>query len=237
MGEHMKTYALIPARSGSRGLSGKNVALCAGQPMIAWTIRAANNSPQVSDTWITTDDPRAMDIGRSNGCEIIERPVELSGDKIGSEPVIEHAIGEIARRTGHEDFLLVFLQPTSPLRHAGHISEALQLYHRHGAGGLISVFEPRHPPAKAYQVKENGTLAGMYAPDAPYRRRQDLPRGVQPNGAIYIFSASEFLQHRHVPRERVFPFFMEEADSYDVDTAEDLARCEQLLMERVDSET
>ena len=48
--------ALIPARSGSKGIPHKNIKLFCGKPLIQWTIEAALNSINVDRVIVSTDD-------------------------------------------------------------------------------------------------------------------------------------------------------------------------------------
>ena len=51
-----RVLALIPARGGSKGLPGKNVAPLGGRPLIAWTIAAARGCAAVDEVVVSTDD-------------------------------------------------------------------------------------------------------------------------------------------------------------------------------------
>ncbi|MDX1391788.1 MAG: acylneuraminate cytidylyltransferase family protein [Rheinheimera sp.] len=223
--------ALITARGGSKGLPRKNVLPLAGKPLIAWTIEAALAAECIDKVYVSTDNDEIAAISRDFGATVIARPAELAQDNSGSEPVIAHAIAYL--QAGGDNVEQVFLlQPTSPLRNAAHINAAWQQYCQHQAKCLISVFEPKHTPAKAYKINADGTLSGLLSDSAPYTRRQDLPTAVQPNGAIYLFSAAAFMQHQQIPRHNVVPFMMNHNDSVDIDSAEDLALAATLMENR-----
>lgn len=220
--------ALITARGGSKGLPRKNVLPLAGQPLIAWTIQAALAAKCIDAVYVSTDDKEIADVSAHYGAGVILRPAELAQDDTGSEPVIAHAIEYLQAR--QQVIAQVFLlQPTSPLRRAEHIDAAYQRYMQLSARCLISVFEPKHTPAKAYKVNADGSISGLLNDSAPYSRRQDLPVAVQPNGAIYLFSADSFMQQRQIPRQNVVPYIMTYTDSVDIDSAEDLALAATLL--------
>ena len=220
--------ALITARGGSKGLPKKNILSMAGKPLIAWTIEAALSAKCIDKVYVTTDNVEIAEVSRQFGANVIPRPDELAQDETGSEPVIAHAI-EYLQAVNIEVTQVFLLQPTSPLRNAKHIEAAWQLYCQRHAACLISVFEPKHTPAKAYKVNSDGTISGLLSDSAPYTRRQDLPTAVQPNGAIYIFSAAAFMELRQIPRQNVVPFMMNQNDSVDIDSAEDLALAATLL--------
>ncbi|WP_319535992.1 acylneuraminate cytidylyltransferase family protein [uncultured Vibrio sp.] len=222
--------ALITARGGSKGLPRKNILPAHGTPLIGWTIKAALDCANIDRVFVSTEDDEIAKISRQFGAEIIVRPDELASDTSSSIDVISHAIGWLEDHHIETPWMTL-LQPTSPLRTATHIEQALNLLQHKNAHLVISVFEPSHTPVKAYLEQENGSIEGLYSNEAPYTRRQDLPRAFQPNGAIYAFSVAEFKRNNHFPRTQVFPYIMSEADSADVDTLEDLMVVEQRLKE------
>lgn len=219
---------LITARGGSKGLPRKNMLPLLGEPLIAWTIRAALGAKCIDAVFVSTEDADIAAISERYGASVIPRPAELSQDDTGSEPVIAHALDYLAAHGQAVDEVFL-LQPTSPLRGAHHIDDAFAVYERDQAACVISVYEPRHSPAKAYKVNADRTISGLVSDGAPYARRQDLPRAVQPNGAIYLFHAASFMKNRRIPRDAVLPFLMTATESVDIDTPEDLALAAQFL--------
>ncbi|ANQ15881.1 cytidylyltransferase domain-containing protein [Vibrio natriegens] len=225
-----KHIALITARGGSKGLPRKNILPVNGTPLIGWTIKAAIDCPYIDRVFVSTDDDEIAEVSRQFGAEIIARPDELASDTASSIDVIAHAIEWLEQRSIEHQWMTL-LQPTSPLRTTQHLEEAIVLFQEKNAHFVISVFEPSHTPIKAYIERDNGCIEGLYSDDAPYTRRQDLPRAFQPNGAIYAFSVEEFKRNNHFPRTQVFPYIMSERDSADVDTLEDLMVVEHRLKE------
>ncbi|PMH45973.1 CMP-sialic acid synthetase [Vibrio sp. 10N.286.49.B3] len=222
--------ALITARGGSKGLPRKNVLPLNGTPLIGITIQAALASKNIDRVYVTTEDDEIKKISAQFGAEIIDRPLELASDTSTSAEAIEHAIQYLNKTINFDT--IVLLQPTSPLRTSHHIDHALTIYHEKKADCVLSVFEPSHTPIKAYIEQENGMISGLFSPDAPYTRRQDLPKSYQPNGAIYIFSVTKFKLHNLIPRDNVFPYVMSELESADIDTIDDFTYVEQLLKSR-----
>ncbi len=221
---------LITARGGSKGLKHKNIYPINGLPLIAWTIKAAQKSPCVERIFVSTDDSDIADISSQFGAEVIQRPNELASDTASSIDVILHAIKFLEDNNIYSS-TITLLQPTSPLRTSQHIEEAYSLFINKEAQFVISVFEPNHTPIKAYIENIDGTISGLYSNDAPYSRRQDLPRSFQPNGAIYMFSSDKFKNEKHFPRKDVFPYLMSKECSIDIDNYEDLVIAEKRLKE------
>src|SRR6059058_989062 len=116
---------LVPARGGSKGVPGKNVRPLAGHTLLEYTARAARESGVVDRVILSTDSLEIADAGRRAGLEVpFMRPAALAADDTPMVPVIEHALGEIARHGWSPD-IVVLLQPTSPLRRPEHIRDAV----------------------------------------------------------------------------------------------------------------
>jgi CMP-N-acetylneuraminic acid synthetase len=220
--------ALITARGGSKGLPRKNILPLNGIPLIGWTIKAALDVTQIDRVFVSTEDSEIAKVSQELGAEVIPRPLELASDTASSEVVIEHAIEYLTKESISFD-TFILLQPTSPLRTADHINSAITIYDDKNANVVLSVFEPSHTPIKAYIETGKGEITGLFSPEAPYSRRQDLPKAFQPNGAIYVFNVNKFLEEKKFPKERVFPFVMTEQESADIDTQEDLHNVEKSI--------
>ena len=62
--------AIIPARSGSKGLKDKNIKLLNGKPMIAYTIEGAIKSKIFDDIIVSTDSEIYAEIAERYGAEV-----------------------------------------------------------------------------------------------------------------------------------------------------------------------
>jgi len=226
--------ALITARGGSKGLPRKNILPIVGVPLIGWTIKAAIEAESIDAVYVTTEDDEISKISIELGAQVIKRPLELSQDDTGSEPVICHAINFLKKHNVLPT-TITLLQPTSPMRTSKHIDEAYSQYKKKSANCVLSVFEPEHTPAKAYKLNDDGTIEGLLFEGAPYTRRQDLPTTFQPNGAIYIFSSAAFMSKKLIPRTKVYPYVMNKESSIDIDTMDDLIKAE-LYLKRISND-
>lgn len=226
--------ALITARGGSKGLPGKNILPMNGLPLIGWSIRAALNCPDVFACYVSSDDENILAVSQAQGALPIVRPSELATDSSSSEGAIKHAI-EYFHSQGQYPDKIALLQPTSPLRTAQNLSDAIKISESENVDCVISVFEPKHSPVKAYRLDDDGSLVGLYGKSAPYKPRQELPTAVQPNGAMYIFSVDAFIKEAGIPKNRVYPYLMSEAESVDIDDQEDFDLAESLLRKKNES--
>ena len=88
----LKVLGIIPARGGSKGIPGKNMASLAGKPLIAWAIEAAQLSTRLARLIVSTDDPAIAEVARRFGGEVpFLRPPELAGDASPVVDAVEHA--------------------------------------------------------------------------------------------------------------------------------------------------
>src|SRR5688572_5610508 len=140
----MNVLGVIPARGGSKGIPGKNLAPVAGRPLLAYTADAARGSRRLSHVVVSTDDAAIADAARALGLEVpFMRPADLASDEALMQPVLQHAVREMAAG-GFSADAVVLLQPTSPLRRATHIDAAIELLESSGADTVVTVVEVPH---------------------------------------------------------------------------------------------
>jgi len=233
----MNVLGLIPARGGSKGIPQKNIASLDGRPMLAYTAEAALASKRITRAILSTNDEQIAKVGRECGIEVpFLRPPELARDDTPSLPVAQHAVRWLEEREGWKADVLVLLQPTSPLRRADHIDQALARMEELGADTVVSVVEVPHrfSPYSVMRM-ENGVLKDFWNDPLPFDRfrRQSAPVLYARNGPAVLACRTQVLFERSgFYGERIAPFEMSEEDSADVDTPLDLRLAAFLLSER-----
>ncbi len=226
----MSTLFLVPARGGSKGFPGKNLALCGGIPLVARAVRTARRAaarlPHACATVCTTDDPGIADVAREWGADVpFMRPVELASDDVRSIDVVRHALATLASPFD----AVVLLQPTSPLTDETDVLGALELFWRTG-DPVVAVCRAEHPLEWHFRCGEDGRLDPTAGGGAAHQRQQGTP-AYRPNGAVYVASPDQIAHEGFFTagtRGHVMP-----ADrSVDVDVESDLAVAETLLRRR-----
>ena len=228
-----QVFALIPARGGSKGIPRKNLAMVAGRPLVAHTIEAAMQAASISTTYLSSDDEDILEIGRRAGCKVVRRPAELAGDNAPAVDVVSHLISA-ALADVEDDAAIVYLQPTSPMRTARHIDEAVALMKASRSKAVVSVTELEKSPYKSFVLDERGELQSLFEESLSNANRQSLPPTFIPNGAIYGFSFGSFRKRRAFPSNGSLPYIMDRQASLDIDTQNDLAIV-RALMEQKDA--
>jgi CMP-N,N'-diacetyllegionaminic acid synthase len=227
---------VVTARAGSKGIPGKNTKLLAGKPLIAHTIAAAQASGAFDRLVLSTDDAAAAAIARTLGCEVpFTRPAELSTDDTPHLPVMQHAVAWMRDHAHYQPDWVMILMPTSPLRRAQDITDAIALGERSGADSVVSVDAvPAHfNPQRALTIDAEG-FARLFVGGEPVRRRPQRRQDMAPawvfNGAIYLFRPSLlFAAEPSLYGDRVMAFEMPAPYGHNLDDAADWERAEQLL--------
>lgn len=232
----MKTLGIIPARGGSKGIPRKNIRMLAGKPLLAWTAEAALRS-SLSRVILSSDDTEIIAVGREYGLEApFIRPPELAQDDTPAIDVVVHALTALFQMEGYRPDSVMLLQPTSPLRTARHIDEALDLFSRHPeATSLVSVVKAPHnmTPESLMRINEYGYLEHLVPWGEKMNIRQQKPQYYARNGAaIYIVRTDCLLINQTLYGNRILAYEMPKSESIDIDDEFDFELCELLLRKR-----
>ena len=229
----MKILGLITARGGSKGITGKNIKILGGTPLIAYTIKSAKTSKYLAKIALSSDDEKIIEVARKQDVEIpFRRPVELAGDNTPSLKVIQHALRFY--KSNNENFDAVcLLQPTTPFRKEGLIDEAIEKFRSGEYDSVISVREipSDFNPHWAFE-EEAGQLKIATGESFPIPRRQELPKAYHRDGAIYLTKACQILEKNSLLGKNI-GFIDTTADDYvNIDSMDDWERAEALLKKR-----
>ena len=189
----------------------------------------------LSRTILSTEDEEIREIGAQLGLEIpFIRPQQFAQDDTPTLPVIQHAVSVLQKEGFHAN-TIVILQPTSPLRTAQHIDDAIDIFLNHEVDSLVSVVEVPHN-VNPYSVMTL-ELGGTVKPFLPLAERENLrqkkPKFYARNGAaIYICTYHCLMKKNSIYGEKILPYLMKKEDSFDIDDELDWWIVEQILTER-----
>jgi CMP-N-acetylneuraminic acid synthetase len=221
--------AIIPARSGSKRVPNKNIALLGGIPLIAHTIRAATHSTKITRTVVSTDSEQIVRIAREWGGDVpFLRPPEIAGDTSPAIETILHAVDTI-EQGGRSIDAVVLLQPTSPLRTAAHIDAALDLFESSKADTVTAVCGVREHPYYVWAIDDAG-IRPFFSLKEMALGRDELPEAVIENGSIFVIRRP-VLDRRTLYGESIVPYVMDARSSVDIDTPEDMLLADIYLRE------
>ena len=223
----MKTIAIIPARSGSKGLKDKNIKDLCGKPLIAYTIEAALESKMFDSVMVSTDSEKYAEISRQYSAEVpFLRSEETSRDTSGSWDVVREVLARYKKRCQEFDTVML-LQPTSPLRTSEDIINAFQLKKQKNADAVISVCEMDHSPLWSNTLPDSLSMKG-FIQSINYPRQQ-LPIYYRINGAVYLVDTPVLYKEISIYENNCYAYIMPRERSVDIDTEFDFFLASQIL--------
>lgn len=223
----MKNLAIIPARSGSKGLPDKNIRDFLGKPLIARSIEAALQSGQFADVCVSTDSEHYAQIARDHGASVpFLRSAATSTDSASSWDMVEEVLAGY-EKMGETFDTFCLLQPTSPLRSAEDIEAAYRLFEERAQFAVVSVCEAEHSPLWCGHLPENREFVGFIDREG-MEQRQSGGRFYRLNGAIYIVDIARFRNDRYLYQEGSYAYIMEQVRSVDIDTELDFLYAEMI---------
>ncbi|HBW34975.1 cytidylyltransferase domain-containing protein [Desulfosporosinus sp. BICA1-9] len=223
-----RIIAIIPARSGSKGLPDKNIRILNGKPLIAYSIIQAQEAGIFDEIFLSTDSQEYASIAIQYGANVpFLRSDELASDSASTWDCVREAL-EQYHTIGKEYDIFVVLQPTSPLRTTRDIINVIKQMVLTNADSVVSVCEADHSPLWYNTLPENKSLKGFVRSEIMAKTRQELPTFFRINGAIYAVSTSYFLRTQNIYDGNSFAYVMPKERSIDIDTLYDFSLAEYL---------
>jgi len=230
MGGFIVVLAIIPARSSSKGLPGKNIRKMNGKPLIWYTINAAKKSKFINKIIVSTDDDKIAKISKSYGVEIpFIRPKELARDDSLAIDNYIYTIDRLNKEFNYSTGEFAVLQPTSPLRALLDIDNAIRIFKEKKADSVISVSEAIHPPIWAKKIDSKGILINYFDIKIGNKNRQEIEKAYMPNGAIFVFKFSLLKEKYSYYSDKTYPYIMPLERSIDIDSKLDFEFVEYLM--------
>ena len=179
--------AVIPARSGSKGLRHKNILPVAGLPLIAHSILCARLTESIDKTIVSTDSPFYRRVARKYGADVPQlRPESLAGDEAGMWPTLQLAVETAEDDETYTDVIL--LQPTNPARIPTDLEKGLARLTEHStADGVIGTSRADFHIRWQAVTDDSGFIKPLFNEGSKATRRQDVEAEGYINGLLYIF--------------------------------------------------
>lgn len=216
----MESLALIPARSGSRRIPGKNIKHFGGKPIIAYTIEAALASGVFEQVMVSTDDPEIASIALSYGARVpFLRSLENSGDQAHLANVIIEVL-ENYRQAGMPFSAFCCLLATAPFLTPETIRTAKNLLMSSNANMVVTVSKFAYPIQRALKIQTDGK-ASMYWPENYNKRSQDLEPSYHDAGQLYFGLSEKFFSQPQFFTDNTRALVLPEHMVQDIDTPED----------------
>ncbi|WCD88245.1 N,N'-diacetyllegionaminic acid synthase [Streptomyces xanthophaeus] len=222
-----RVLAVVPARGGSKGVPGKNLAEVAGIPLVARAVGACLAAPTVTDVVVSTDSEAIAAAAVAAGADVTARPTAISGDTASSEAAVLHALGAFEELHSVTVEVVLLVQCTSPFLTASDV-ESVAAAVASGAADCALTVAPFHGFLWRRDPAGDGDGTGVNHDRAHRPRRQDRPQDLLETGAAYAMDAAGFRTARHRFFGRTLPVATDPARVLEIDDPHDLARARLL---------
>lgn len=233
MYQDKKILVVVPARGGSKGVRLKNLHPLRGRPLLAYTADVIAQLEYCDAAVVSTDHAQIAQVARDNKLDVVQRPENLAGDRIGDWDVLDHALREAERRAGVLYDVIVMLQPTSPLRRAHHVRATIEklVDENWDAVWTVSPTDLKYHPFKALSLDEGGAMHLFDERGKQIIARQQLQPVYHRNGVAYALTRDCILQQRSTLGAKWSAVVIEEPQ-ISIDTLEDFEKVEQVLEQK-----
>lgn len=226
-------FALIPARSGSKGIKDKNIINFKGKPLFAHSIIQALKSRYIDEVYVSTDSEKYAEMARHYGAKVpFLRPGNISKDDSTDFECFDHFVSFLIENDHKVPDIIVHLRPTYPTRKLSDLDRAIQLFLRNfdEADSLRSVIVAPHTPYKMWEKEGNYLKPLLYWPEIkePYNLpRQNLPKTYFQNACIDMMKTDTLIKRKSMTGDKILMFEMNEKELNDIDKLEDLKKIEE----------
>lgn len=216
----------IPARGGSKGLKNKNLKLFASKPLLFWSIQQAKNTKFKNHIYVSSDSKKILNYADKCSVNTIKRPKQISGDNSSTEEAIIHFLNTLKKKYNY----IIFLQPTSPLRHSKDIEHSYNQIKQEKKNSLFS----GNYFSDLLIWSKNKKLKSMNYDVKNRKRRQDHKGIIVENGSIYVFKSNYMLENQNrIDPESVSFYKMKTLQFLEIDDLNDFKLCEKVFINKL----
>jgi CMP-N,N'-diacetyllegionaminic acid synthase len=216
----VKVFALVTARSGSKGVPDKNIKYIGGHSLLDWSINASLKAQSISQVYLSTDSEDYANIGKECGALVpFLRPKELASDTVNDLDVIKHFLSVIDEKPD----ALVHIRPTTPLRDPSILDQAIELFFskKEELTSLRSIHKMSESAYKSFEVNDKGflsTIGSIESGDKANLPRQAFPKTYAANGYVDVLDPNFILKRNKIHGDKIFAFktpVVTEVDSFE----------------------
>ena len=230
MKKRKEVYALIPARSGSKGIINKNVMNLRDYPLLAYSILAAKKCSSIDRVVVSTDSEEYAEIALKYGAEVpFMRPNELAQDDSPEWLVWKHALDYLNNHNNGIDGLVV-VPTTAPLRSKDDVNNCINEFEKGNVDVVITVSNAhRSPYFNMVKTNQNGFSSLVISSKEKITRRQEVPEVFDMTTVAYVAKPGFVLQNHGIFDGRVRCVHIPPERSLDIDTPLDFKIAECLV--------
>jgi CMP-N,N'-diacetyllegionaminic acid synthase len=211
-----KIIGFIPAKKNSTGLKNKNLKKINNLSLVELTIISSIKSKKINQTFLSSDSEVILDVGKKYNIERIKRKKSLCKKTTNANEIIEDFANLYTERyKDYKNVIVVYLQPTSPFRNFNHIDLGVKKFIKSKKKILLSLSEIKNF-FKAFKINKKKIMP-FFNSKYINENRQNFPKILFPNGALYIFYLKDFLKNKKLTYNSCAYYQMNKIDSLDID--------------------
>ena len=217
-----KILAIVPARSGSKGIKDKNIKKINGKHLLGYTADFIQELKFIDSSIISTDSIKYQNIAKKYGLEsFFLRSVKLSKSRVSDIDVIHDSLIKSERYFNNKFDIIAYLQPTSPIRNKKEFKDALNLLIQKKLDSIWSVSEVDkkfHPLKQLYFDKY---LKFYLKEGRKIIARQQLKKTLIRNGVFYIFTRKCILGQKAILGKKGYSYIIKK-EHFNIDEIRDI---------------
>lgn len=228
MFKNKRIISVITARKGSTRIKNKNLKLFCNRPLVYWSMLVSKKSKFIDKTYVSSDDPKILKLANKMKCETVLRGKKLSNNTI----MPDFAVIDVLKKFGGPYDIVVFLQPTSPLRLIDDIDNAIKKFINTKCDSLLSVI--KFNDFKFIWKKEKNSK--YFSPVNYSLNNRPMSQKLSQfyeNGSLYITNIKKFLKfkNRLIGKKQIYE--MKDWQASEIDTIADFKRCEKIFKKKI----
>ncbi len=227
----MDYVALIFARSGSKGLPGKNLKVLGDKPLIGIAIECALKISRIKRVIVSTDAEEIATVSRRYGAEVpFLRPAELALDSTPEWHAWQHALNYLKDFEGSLPKSMVSLPTTSPLRSVVDVDNCINEYEK-GLSDVVVTITNSHRNPYFNMVKEDASAEFVLVnkPDQIITQRQRTPTVFDLTTVCYVANSQFVLTNNGIFEGKVGAVRVPQERAIDIDTEFDFDIVQALI--------
>ena len=218
----MNILGIIPARSGSKGITNKNIIKIKNKNLISYSIKSAKNSRLLTDKIVSTDSIKIAKISKKELIDVpFLRPKKLASDRSLIVDTLLYCLKKMEKLKKKKYEYVVLIQPTAPNRKKNEIDQCIKKIINTNSDSLISLTEVDEPHPFKLKIIKNGIVKNFLKKGKNNYPRQLLPKVYKPSGNIYIFKRKFLIKKDLIGKKQTF-HLVKQKDFINIDNSDDL---------------
>lgn len=214
------TIAIITARGGSKRIPKKNIREFCGQPIIAYSIKAALESGVFSEVMVSTDSEEIVEIARQYGATVPFMRSEKTSDDFATTADVILEVLDRYKEMGKEFEYACCIYPTAPFVTGEKLRDAMRIMKENNPVEVMPVVAFSYPPQRSYVIDTEGLIKYKY-PEYMTTRSQDLEKQYHDAGQFYMYHVEQYLARDGKVADGVMPIIVSDLEVQDIDSEDD----------------